>query len=146
MEGEEISIPDSCRALSRNLTQDPASSIMNSLQMFAWRLELCPGKFGESENDFESAIFRQHPWLSETKREPLKQGASPALMSGSGSAVFGVFETTGARDRAAKRFSKGTSIPVQLVSRRDYRRIWLRQLAEHVTDTTSWPPQSRYAK
>lgn len=144
--GVHISTPEAYRALNRSLTEESQSSIMSNLQRFAWQLEAGPGQFGESENDFESAVFRQYPRLAEIKRKLLKQGARPALMSGSGSALFGVFETSGARDRARTIFSEEESIPVKLVGRRGYRRMWIRQLGEHVIDSNTWPPRSRYAK
>jgi 4-diphosphocytidyl-2-C-methyl-D-erythritol kinase len=141
-----VSTAEAYRALGRSLTPAAPSSIMSSLQTFAWQMALTPGSFGESENDFERAVFRQHPRLAEIKRKLLKQGARPALMSGSGSAVFGVFGTTGVRDRAEKVFSEVQCFPVKFVSRRSYRRMWLRQLGEHVIDNKTWPPPSRYAK
>jgi len=43
-------------------------------------------------NDFEEALFKKYPILPEIKNELYKQGALYAAMSGSGSAVFGIFE------------------------------------------------------
>jgi 4-diphosphocytidyl-2-C-methyl-D-erythritol kinase len=45
------------------------------------------------ENDFESAVFAAYPKVKELKAEFRRQGGSLALMSGSGGAVFGVFES-----------------------------------------------------
>jgi 4-diphosphocytidyl-2-C-methyl-D-erythritol kinase len=42
-------------------------------------------------NDFEEGIFKQHPQLLEIKNEFYDRGALYASMSGSGSAVYGVF-------------------------------------------------------
>ena len=42
-------------------------------------------------NDFEEVIFKQHPQLSEIKNELYRRGALYAAMSGSGSAVYGIF-------------------------------------------------------
>lgn len=42
-------------------------------------------------NDFEEIIFYQYPKLSEIKNEFYRKGAVYAAMSGSGSAVFGIF-------------------------------------------------------
>ncbi|HMK60310.1 MAG TPA: 4-(cytidine 5'-diphospho)-2-C-methyl-D-erythritol kinase [Dissulfurispiraceae bacterium] len=44
-------------------------------------------------NDFEMAVFEKHPEIGEIKHKMLVAGAAAALMSGSGSAVFGLFET-----------------------------------------------------
>ena len=43
-------------------------------------------------NDFEELIFKQYPQLSQIKNEFYRQGALYASMSGSGSAVYGIFQ------------------------------------------------------
>ncbi len=45
------------------------------------------------ENDFEKKIFEIYPEIAQIKMELLRQGAVYAAMSGSGSAVYGIFET-----------------------------------------------------
>lgn len=47
----------------------------------------------ELVNDFEAPIFKLHPELAEIKEKLYQQGAKYAAMSGSGSALFGIFET-----------------------------------------------------
>ncbi|MCL2301833.1 MAG: 4-(cytidine 5'-diphospho)-2-C-methyl-D-erythritol kinase [Lentimicrobiaceae bacterium] len=42
-------------------------------------------------NDFEEVIFKQHPQLLEIKNELYRSGALYASMSGSGSAMYGIF-------------------------------------------------------
>jgi 4-diphosphocytidyl-2-C-methyl-D-erythritol kinase len=42
-------------------------------------------------NDFERILFKQYPQFKEIKKALLKSGASLASLSGSGSAVFGLF-------------------------------------------------------
>jgi 4-diphosphocytidyl-2-C-methyl-D-erythritol kinase len=44
------------------------------------------------KNDFESVIFPRFPLLEEIKSRLLKEGALYASMSGTGSAVYGIFE------------------------------------------------------
>ncbi len=51
------------------------------------------------ENDFESALFPSMPRLGELKSQLLSLGADLALLSGSGSTVFGIFAQ---EDRALK--------------------------------------------
>lgn len=43
-------------------------------------------------NDFENAIFEAHPQLAEIKEQLYNQGAIYASMSGSGSALYGIFK------------------------------------------------------
>lgn len=43
-------------------------------------------------NDFESTVFKRHPKIKELKASLYLQGAIYAQMSGSGSAVFGIFK------------------------------------------------------
>lgn len=43
-------------------------------------------------NDFETSVFPQYPTIKEIKEELYRQGAAYASMSGSGSAVFGLFK------------------------------------------------------
>lgn len=48
---------------------------------------------GVVKNDFEPHIFVAHPAIAELKKAMLDAGAVYASMSGSGSAVFGIFDT-----------------------------------------------------
>ncbi|MGK5091480.1 4-(cytidine 5'-diphospho)-2-C-methyl-D-erythritol kinase [Deltaproteobacteria bacterium TL4] len=57
-------------------------------------------------NQFEQTLFRDFPELPQIKAELLKNGAVGALTSGSGSAVFGVFETPDLQTRAATELMK----------------------------------------
>lgn len=43
-------------------------------------------------NDFEQSVFAKYPAIAEIKNTLYKQGALYALMSGSGSSVFGIFK------------------------------------------------------
>lgn len=44
-------------------------------------------------NDFENVVFRMHPEIGDIKANLYRMGAQFALMSGSGSSVFGLFES-----------------------------------------------------
>lgn len=143
-----VSTANAYSALNRQLTNELPSSILNSFQSFVWRMEdlLSPDFLAGDwtyENDFESAVFLEHPHLGEIKAKLVKLRAKNASMSGSGSAVFGIFETREQRDRALRAF--GEAYPVSLVSRRAYHSLWWRQLDKHM-DQKTWPPLSRYGE
>jgi 4-diphosphocytidyl-2-C-methyl-D-erythritol kinase len=100
-------------------------------------------------NDFETVVFREHPQLKSIKGKLLKLGAGRAMMTGSGSAVFGLFPNRELRDGAAERFRQefpGNQVfQFTMVSRGRYRSLWRRQLAVS-SESKTWPPQERYAK
>lgn len=45
-------------------------------------------------NDFEKTVFRKHPSLQEIKNKLYEDGALYASMSGTGSAIYGIFEAS----------------------------------------------------
>src|SRR3954471_11529493 len=58
------------------------------------------------ENDFEKVVFPEHPELCEVKRVLERWGAVYASLSGSGAAVYGLFESKLRADSAAKKLEK----------------------------------------
>jgi 4-diphosphocytidyl-2-C-methyl-D-erythritol kinase len=58
-------------------------------------------------NDFESAVFGRYPELARTRDLLREHGATTALLAGSGSTVFGVFEEQGTAERAASILDEG---------------------------------------
>lgn len=58
-------------------------------------------------NDFEGVVFRRFPELAEVRRRLLSCGARRALMSGSGAAVFGLFDSMQRAEEAAARLAAG---------------------------------------
>lgn len=55
---------------------------------------------GKVVNDFEPSIFANHPAIADIKRRLAERGAIYTAMSGSGSAVFGIFENDKLAERA----------------------------------------------
>ena len=64
------------------------------------------------ENDFERVVFPKHPELREVKRVLEKAGAFYASLSGSGSALYGLFRTREVSEKAATRL-RNQGIPAQ---------------------------------
>jgi 4-diphosphocytidyl-2-C-methyl-D-erythritol kinase len=58
------------------------------------------------ENDFETVVFPQYPALREVKRVLERSGAFYASLSGSGSALFGLYRTRAQAEHAARRLQK----------------------------------------
>lgn len=56
---------------------------------------------GMLNNDFEPSVFAAFPQLAEVKSEMLNQGAAYAAMSGSGSSIFGIFDSANMADKEA---------------------------------------------
>ena len=134
--GVHVSTPDAYRALLRPvtdaLTSQAESPILREFQTIAWTfadshlgvsLERLPLK-----NDFERAVFGQHPELAQVVRKLKRLGAKPALMTGSGSAVFGLFPEASQASAAVSRFPEGRAFSVHFVSHRQYRNLWRRAL------------------
>jgi 4-diphosphocytidyl-2-C-methyl-D-erythritol kinase len=74
------------------------------------------------ENDFERVVFPQYPELHELKRVLEQTGARYASLSGSGSALYGLFDSRTAAENAAKKLSRsGTrAIVTSTLTRRQY--------------------------
>jgi 4-diphosphocytidyl-2-C-methyl-D-erythritol kinase len=74
-------------------------------------------------NDFESAVFERHPVLKDIQSTLLREGARVALLSGSGSAVFGRFDRKEEAVNAASRLDQyGTARVTRPLSRLEYLR------------------------
>ena len=72
-------------AYSQVVPQEPAQPLLTALQqdISTWKETV--------KNDFELALFPRYPVLGEIKEQFYRMGALYAAMTGSGSAVFGIF-------------------------------------------------------
>jgi 4-diphosphocytidyl-2-C-methyl-D-erythritol kinase len=58
-------------------------------------------------NDLEQAVIERYPGIKDIKEMLLDHGAETAMMTGSGSTVFGVFSSEKAARKAAMDIEKG---------------------------------------
>jgi 4-diphosphocytidyl-2-C-methyl-D-erythritol kinase len=131
------------QALHREALTEAPTKRIKRFQAVTWDLDRT------WTNDFEEVVFRQHPQLKSIKGKLLKLGAWRAMMTGSGSALFGLFPSRELRDRAAdwfqKEFSSYQVSPFAMVTRSRYQALWRRQL-ELSPGNRTWPPHDRYAR
>ena len=138
--GVHVSTPQAYRDLSPRLTTESQQNKIFSFQSQVW------GRGVDTpRNDFEEVVFPQHPSLTAIKKRLLRAGASVALMTGSGSAIFGLFPDRNRISVALQSLGAVKAFPVSFVTRSRYRLMWWRALEEHISGRT-WPPQSRYAR
>jgi 4-diphosphocytidyl-2-C-methyl-D-erythritol kinase len=135
-------------ALNRQPLDEVSAAIINNFQSAAQSAgSPTPDPQSPFTNDFESVVFHQHPQLKSMKGKLLKSGAWRAMMTGSGSALFGLFPSRELRDRAVglfrKDFASDRVYPFAMVNRSRYRALWWRQLAVS-SESRTWPPQDRY--
>jgi len=145
--GVHVSTAAAYRALNRSpqnaekpnvtnaLTSPAESPILGEFQTIAWSLadrnaansslDRLPLK-----NDFEEAVFKLHPELAASVRKLRRLGAKPAMMTGSGSALFGIFPSAAEARAAASHFPDETAFWVRFVSRRQYGSLWRRALGQ----------------
>ena len=133
-----VSTAAAYRDLKPQLTSESQQNKIVSFQMRAW------GGLGDrpASNDFETVVFEQFPQLAALKKRLGKLGANPAMMTGSGSALFGLFRTREELNRARNSFAGERVYPISLVSRARYRSLWWRMLGPYIEDKI-WPPLSR---
>jgi 4-diphosphocytidyl-2-C-methyl-D-erythritol kinase len=66
-----------------------------------------PTRAAQMINDLEPPVVRRHPEISTLKASLKEAGALAAAMSGSGSAVFGLFRSRAVAERSIKPLSRG---------------------------------------
>jgi 4-diphosphocytidyl-2-C-methyl-D-erythritol kinase len=137
-----VSTADAYRALSARLTSESQENKIFSFQSNTWEL-VGSAVLPAAVNDFETVVFEQHRRLAKLKKGLLRAGAAQAMMTGSGSALFGLFAGDAALGRAQQLLEDETTFRFFLVNRTRYRTLWRRALAPHINGNL-WPPRSRY--
>jgi len=105
--GFSVSTVEAYRALGLRLTAQEEDRRMNSLgkrppfPLEAW---------GPAENDFEWFVFARWPELAKVKRQLIRAGAETASLTGSGSALYAVYESAQQLNRAASRMPTGWKV------------------------------------
>ncbi len=150
------STADAYRDLSVTLTNVGLQNKLNSFQRSAWG-----GCSGDDKsiliNDFEGVVLARYPQLDGIRERLRRGGATRVAMTGSGSAIFGIFDNPGKLERTRleweKRAGSGERVfSVSFVSRARYQGAWRRALHQDRDDRQDrkgndlWPPQSRHAR
>jgi 4-diphosphocytidyl-2-C-methyl-D-erythritol kinase len=117
-----ISTADAYQALDeRSLTSEISETILSSSQATADSDKI---DLANLINDFEAVVFDLEPEIRRAKSALLKAGADAALLAGSGSAVFGIFDSEDAQRRAIQAIELETGwrvFPCKTVGRQEYR-------------------------
>jgi 4-diphosphocytidyl-2-C-methyl-D-erythritol kinase len=114
--GIHVSTAEAYAALSQSLTRE-------SEKVFGFQSALWGGDRSRG-NDFEPVVFERHPKLAALKKRLIRAGAATALMSGSGSSLYGLFSSREEAARAQPLFAAEQTFRFSLVNRARYRRMW----------------------
>jgi 4-diphosphocytidyl-2-C-methyl-D-erythritol kinase len=136
--GIHISTAGAYARLNSRLTSESQQNKMVTFQSRVWD----GGVSRAACNDFETVAAEQHGIIGAIKKRMLRAGASMALMTGSGSAVYGIFPGSAQASEVFRVFRKEKAFRFSLVSRARYRAMWWRTLEEHITAKV-WPPRNR---
>lgn len=100
--GIHVSTPWAYRQLNRTTEQPSVDFVALLSQQDSKQLRNC------MVNDFEAVVFAEYPAVAAIRNTLYDEGAVLALLSGSGSAVFGLFETERAARQAESHYKSGT--------------------------------------
>jgi len=119
--GFAVSTAEAYRLASLRLTSKVKGSNINNFG--AWP-QLALGDWGPAENDFEQVIFARWPELAQLKRRLVRAGAESVSLTGSGSAVYAVFDSALPLARTSTLIPEGwRSFRTRTLSRAAYRRL-----------------------
>ena len=105
--GFSVSTAEAYASLGLRLTQARETRKINALgKRSPFPLEA----WGPAENDFEWFVFARWPELARVKRQLIRAGAETASLTGSGSALYAVYESAQQLNRAASRIPAGWKV------------------------------------
>jgi 4-diphosphocytidyl-2-C-methyl-D-erythritol kinase len=105
----------------RSLTSSKSKTILSSS---AAKQVFDKSSFANLTNDFEAVVFDREPEIRRARAALISAGADAVLLAGSGSAVFGIFESENAQRRASQAIELETGwrvFPCKTVGREQYR-------------------------
>jgi 4-diphosphocytidyl-2-C-methyl-D-erythritol kinase len=116
--GFSVSTAEAYRAMGMRLTEGKEDRKITSLgKRPPFPLE----SWGPAENDFEWFVFARWPELARVKRQLIRAGAETASLTGSGSALYAVYESAQQLREAASRIPAGWKVfQVPTLSRAAY--------------------------
>jgi 4-diphosphocytidyl-2-C-methyl-D-erythritol kinase len=119
--GFSVSTADAYRKAGSRLTRKRKGPSIDSFGVRP-RFPLC--EWGPAENDFERVVFAQWPELARLKRRLIRAGAEYASLTGSGSAVFALFDSAQQIARASKLVPRGwQAFQTRTLPRAEYWRL-----------------------
>ncbi|BDC52489.1 4-diphosphocytidyl-2-C-methyl-D-erythritol kinase [Bryobacterales bacterium F-183] len=136
--GIHVSTADAYQGLRR--TTDPLDEA--PFRDSAWKI--AHGDLSACRNDFESSVYKKYRKLRDIHSSLTKAGAEFVRMSGSGSSIYAFFAEKKGGDSSILKYP-AVIHDFETVSRRQYQKLWWRQLREHIAGEI-WPPPSRYAR
>ncbi len=113
--------------LTDSLTSPDGSPILGEFQAVTWSIDGQPLDKIPLCNDFEPVVFGRHTELAGLRDQLERSGANPARMTGSGSAIFGLFPDEDRAKAAALQFPG--AVFFRFVRRQEYRKRWTDALA-----------------
>lgn len=116
-----IATAEAYQAASRKLTSADSGFKLNAFGVWS---QFPSNDWGPAENDFEEVVFAKWPELGEMKDQFIRAGAETASLTGSGSAVYAIFDSARQSTQARKSVPPEWSVfQAQTLSRRQYQRL-----------------------
>ena len=135
------STADAYRDLSKTLTTAELQNKLDSFQRWTWGINK-----SSIINDFEDVVVARAPELAGIRERLRRSGASRVAMTGSGSAMFGIFDDPARLERARRAFPNERVFAVSFISRSRYQGAWRRALKQYLKGNDTWPPQNPHAR